>query len=565
MDRGSYWMKLQRARISRRRALAGASAGAVGLALAAACNDDGGDPDPVDGNGNGDEGTPVAGGTYRNAITGDWGTIDPLESVAFGPGILAKIYNFLVYRSTLKPDVVVMDLVESFEQPDDATYVFTLRTDRMIAPNSLGVPERAMDAEDCVAWLDASVANAAAVSQRWTELWLGPYEATSPTEFRMQTSQPYAYLLNTMNTPVGGMIPPREMLELSMEAQAAGAGPYMIQEGSFAETGGVILVKNPNGTYTDPDNNNAPIPYIETINTSRISDRQPRRTAFIDEQIDAYDPETLAEVEQLQQQFPNMSVIEDPAFTFIAFTMNPTKEPWTNDQVRMAANFALNRQEYVDVIVAGAGQPNGLVSWTLGDYALPPEELEELQPHDPERARQMIEEAGLSTPLSINVIYPANSDIQFHNKHLPIWLEQMRAAGFEINEDAQEFGTWLTSYTDVNYDASLSLNQVYETPEVPLDFHTSEGPTSNGAFAIGVGSIYPEIDEAVADTKATIDPAEQVSKVQEAQRLIYERGPAYLPIFSWTDYTVRHEYAKGFPEGLGAAVELFTNSQWLDK
>jgi peptide/nickel transport system substrate-binding protein len=557
-------MRLQRARISRRRALAGASAGVVGLALAAACGEDDGTSEPSGGETPADEGTPVAGGTYRNAITGDWGTIDPLESVAFGPGILAKVYNFLVYRSTLKPDFVAMDLASEFEQPDDSTYVFTLRTDRMIAPNSLGVPERAMDAEDCVAWLDASVANDAAVSQRWTQLWLDSHEATSPTEYRLVTKGPYAYLLNTMNTPVGGMIPPREMLEQSMEAAAAGAGPYMIEGNSFVETGGVVLVKNPNAVYTDPDNNNAPIPYIERIETSRISDRQPRRTAFIDQQIDAYDPETLAEVEQLQQQFPDMAVVENPAYTYVAFTMNPTKEPWTNDQVRMAANFALNRQEYIDVIVAGAGKPNGLVHWPLGDYALPPEELETLQPYDAERARQMIEDAGLSTPLSINVIYPANSDIQFHNKHLPIWLEQMRAAGFEINEDAQEFGTWLTSYTDVNYDASLSLNQIYETPEVPLDFHTSEGPTSNGAFAIGVGSLYPEIDEAVAATKAEIDPTAQVEAVKEVQRLIYEKGPAYLPIFSWTDYTVRHGYAKGFPEGLGAAVELFTNTQWIE-
>ena len=29
-------------------------------------------------------GTPVRGGTYRFAITGDWGTINPLTSVAFG-------------------------------------------------------------------------------------------------------------------------------------------------------------------------------------------------------------------------------------------------------------------------------------------------------------------------------------------------------------------------------------------------------------------------------------------------------------------------------------------------
>jgi peptide/nickel transport system substrate-binding protein len=566
LETKSYWTKFNRARISRRRALAGASAGAVGLALAAACgdDDDGAEPSNGDGNGNGD-GTPVAGGTYRNAITGDWGTINPFTSVAFGPGILAKVYNYLIYRSTQDPNVIFLDLAESFEQPDEATYLFTLRANVMIPPNGLGIPERALDSSDCTAWLDATVNTDAAVAKRWTDVWLDTHTASTPTQFELKTKGPYSYLLTTMNTPVGGMIPPKEMLELEMEAQAVGAGPYMIEEGSFVETGGVVLVKSPTSYYTDPDNGDAPLPYIDRIETSRISDRQPRRTAFVDRQIDAYDPETIDEVNQLRGQFSDLQVFEDPAFTFVAFTMNPTREPWTNDQVRMAANFALDRQEYVDVIVNGAGRPNGLVHWPLGEYALPEEELAELQPYDPERARSMLEEAGVEVPLPVTVIYPSNSDIQFHNKHLPIWLEQMNAAGFQVQEDALEFGVWLTTYQNVDYDASLSLNQVYETPEVNLDFHSSEGPTSNGNFAIGVGELYPEIDTAIEESKGITDPAEHVEKVREVQRMIYERGPAYLPIMSWTDYTVRHGNVKNWPMGLGAAIELFTNDQWLDQ
>jgi len=563
MTTKSYWQQFERQRISRRRILAVGGAGAAGLALAAACG--GGTKGPAGGaTPGGDDGTPRPGGTYRTAITGDWGTVNPLTSVAFGPGILAKMYNALVFQSPIQPDVFYHDLASEYEIVEDTTYIFTIRPGVKIAPNSLGIEERDLDSSDCVAWLDAITSAETAVAKRFTDIWLDSYDAPTPQEFRMVTKGPYAYFFFTMNTPVGGVIPPKEMLEMDMNSQGVGAGAFVLEDGSFVETGGANLNRNPNYYRTDPNNNDAPVPYIDRLEISRITDRQPRRTAFIAGEIDSYDPETIAEVEGLEQDISGLNVFEDPAYTFIAVTMNPTKEPWNNDKVRMAMNHALNRQQYVDVIVQGAGQINGLVHWPLAAYALSPEELETLQPFDPELSKQLIQEAGFELPLSVKFIYPASSDIQFHNKHLPIFLEQMNAAGFRIEEEALIFTEWLTRYTSVDYDASLSLNQIYETPEINLDFHQAEGPTSDGNFALGVGTLYPEVDEAIKTSKSSIDPVEQAELVKEAQRLIYSKGPAFLPIMSWTDYTVRQPKVKNWPRGLGTAMELWQNTAWLD-
>jgi peptide/nickel transport system substrate-binding protein len=562
----TYWQQFQKSRYSRRRVLAVTGASAAGLAIAAACGDDKKSGTGTPGaNETPSTGTPKAGGTYRTAITGDWGSINPLTSVSFGPGILAKMYNAIVYQSAIDPTVFYMDLASEYEQPDDSTYVFTLRDNVMIAPNTLGVPERALDSSDCIAWLDAIKAADTAVAKRFTDLWLDTYTADTPTTFTMKTKGPYAYFFFTMNSPVGGMMPPKEMLEMDMAAQGVGAGPFVLEDGSFVETGGANLNANPNYYRKDENNNDAQLPYISRLEVSRISDRQPRRTAFIDGQIDSYDPETRAEVDELSSQLSGLQVFEAPAYTFIAVTMNPTKPPWDNDLVRRAMSYGLNRQEYVDVIVQGAGQINGLVHWPLKAYALDPSELEELQPFDPEQSRQLIQDAGFDVPLSVPFIYPANSDIEFHNKHLPIWTQQMEAAGFAIDEQPQEFTQWLQNYTDINYDASFSLNQIYEVPEVNLDFHHSLGPTHDGNFAIGIGSLFPELDDAIDGTKSSVDPVEQVNLVKEAQRMIYAKDPAFLPIFSWTDYAVRPAKVKNWPNDLGTGMELYLNTYaWLD-
>ncbi|MCH8157863.1 MAG: hypothetical protein IID18_08985, partial [Nitrospinae bacterium] len=69
-------------------------------------------------------------------------------------------------------------------------------------------------------------------------------------------------------------------------------------------------------------------------------------------------------------------------------------------------------------------------------------------------SRQLIQDAGHELPLKITVSFPV-TDIQEHDKHLPIFLQQMQAAGFDVNQNPQDFGSWLDDYTNKDYDASL--------------------------------------------------------------------------------------------------------------
>jgi ABC-type transport system substrate-binding protein len=216
-------------------------------------------------------------------------------------------------------------------------------------------------------------------------------------------------------------------------------------------------------------------------------------------------------------------------------------------------------------VYKGEAQGNGLVHWSLGDYALPADELAKLQPWDPQKSKQMISAAtGGKDTIDISVMWPADSIIEEHNQHLPIWLQQMSDAGFNVNKDPQAFATWLDNYTNLKYDASLALNQVYEYAEFEMDFEHSEGPARNHIYTIGVGSIYPEIDQAIDDSKAVTDPVEQAKKVQDVQRQIYAKGPMFLPIVTPYSFTLYQPYVKSIPVQIGAS-SLFLSTTYLDK
>ena len=567
MARTNYWQRLQSQRITRRRLMVGAGVGVAGLAVAEACGDGGGNgtsptstsvvsatatPLP----------TPKRGGRYQDVDTVTFDTFDPHLSVAAGPEKFPRVYNVLVTQSALKPEFIFNDLAESYEAPDPGgvEWIFTIRSGVKIGPNPHGVPERDMDAEDVrVSFERFKNLAGASAAQFVVDWWVS--HVVSGNTYTVTTKAPYAWFLLNIGRNIS-TTPPREMIELGgdfMNQNAAGGGPFVLT--SITEGEGLSFDRNPNYYRTDPNNNNAQLPYVDGFDSRLIPDRATRRTAFIDAQVYEYGAGNKAEANDLIANHDVSLTSAVPTFTFIAFTMNVTKPPWDNPLVRRAAMHALNRQEFVDIVYGGDAQVNGVVHWPTGAFALPPEELDELQKFDPELSKQLIQQAGHDLPLTIKVMFSSGVSTQEIDEHLPVFLGQMEEAGFRIEQDPQDLSTWLQNYTEKSYDASLSLNLPYETAEIPLDWQHSKGPAGSDTFSNGI--MDPEIDALIEATKTLTDPDELVAAVHDAQRQIYAAGPAFLPIASPFSRTLRHNFVKNWPVGLGA-TETIVNDWWLD-
>ncbi|MCI0855329.1 MAG: hypothetical protein J4N98_01465, partial [Chloroflexi bacterium] len=324
--------------------------------------------------------------------------------------------------------------------------------------------------------------------------------------------------------------------------------------------GHLSLNRNQNYYRTDPSNGNAQLPYIDGMDGMPIFDRNSRRNAFLDQQIYQYNPEGKAEADELLSMIDGYQGDVEPVLTFISVTMNVKRPPFDDPRIRKAMMHAINRQQYIDLIYAGDARANGLVHWPAGAYALPDEELEQLQAYDPERSRALIQEAGFDLPLEINVTFPANTTLQEHSAHLPIFLQQMEDAGFQVRQDAQDLPSWIGSYANENYDCTLALNQDWETPEIPLNFHHSRGPLGDNSYSDGLQD--PAIDAEIERVNTIMDHEELVDAIHQLQRDIYEAGPTYLPIVSPFNRTLYWNFVKNIPRGLGT-LDRFINDWWL--
>ena len=561
MATSSYWNRLSRQRISRRRVLAATGGGAAGLAIAAACGESGGST--ATGPTRAAAGEPIRGGRFQIGTSASIDTLDPHLSIAAGTALFPRIYNLLVARSPLDPTFFYYDLAEEMETPDETTWIFSIRPGVRIAPNTLGVPERDMDAHDLFESFERIRTDPLANGGVFVNNWFASHEASDDgMTYTVTNPSPYAWFIFNLGL-FTSMTPPRELLAGDLEklrTSGVGGGAFSVAEGSYKEGQGVALNRNPSYYRTDPTNNNAQLPYVDGIDMSIIQDRIGLRAAFQSKQTHSYFAASQADADELVGDYDVHVGSTEPSFWFVSVTMNVEETPFDNPDIRKAVMHSINRQEYIDLIYQEGEQANGIVHWPTGDYALPPEELDELQKYDPELSKRLIVEAGYELPLKLKVVYPI-TEIQELDSHVPIFLKQMSDAGFDVDEDAQDIGAWIGTYTSKSYSISLSLNQIYETPETPLDFHHSSGPLGEGLYASGLQD--SAIDAEIDAVKTITDPEALVEAVHEVQRSIYAAGPMFLPIVSASNLELFWNFVKNYPSGIGQTQRLI-NDWWLD-
>ena len=125
-----------------------------------------------------------------------------------------------------------MDLAESFETPDDQTYVFKIRPGVKIAPNDLGVPERDLDGEDVKATFERLKTDSLDEPVQLREQVHRQRDRVEGDTVTVKTTEPYAwfiariscYLQHDPAARTAGRRPRR-----GSRTAGAGAGPYRLR------------------------------------------------------------------------------------------------------------------------------------------------------------------------------------------------------------------------------------------------------------------------------------------------------------------------------------------------
>ncbi len=230
MEDPSYWTRMTKATMSRRTLLGSAAAvgaGAAGAELVG-CGGNGEKAGPLERAAAPVE-TPRPGGTLRVGLGADPMGLDPhLSITSFLLG--ARIHGHL-FIAAYRDQGVRLELAESFEQPDETTYVWKLHPGikfQDIDP-TFG---REVTADDVVYSMQRrrDDPTSQADKQLLRDSTAG-FEAVDRYTFRFRTNRPYSPALDELGNFSYAVVP-REAVEKwgNLNTKAAGCGGYILQE-----------------------------------------------------------------------------------------------------------------------------------------------------------------------------------------------------------------------------------------------------------------------------------------------------------------------------------------------
>jgi peptide/nickel transport system substrate-binding protein len=207
---------------------------------------------------------------------------------------------------------------------------------------------------------------------------------------------------------------------------------------------------------------------------------------------------------------------------------NVNKAPFDNKLVRQAFNYAIDREAMCRDLLNNICEP-GL---SFANQATPwVGESESVYSYDPEKAKALLAEAGVTTPLTYKVLISASGSGQM----LPVPMNefvQRNLAAIDVNMEIEviEWNTYITrirngSFTspeNAAYDAvNVSWLSVDPSAFIRLMYSSSVPP--NGWNMAGYSS--PEFDDLVDRARATTSIEERDQLLTQANELVTEDAP----------------------------------------
>ncbi|HUS82047.1 MAG TPA: ABC transporter substrate-binding protein [Dehalococcoidia bacterium] len=517
--------------------------GAAGLALAGCGGGEEESESPTPG-ATEQAGEPKTGGTIHVSSPTAILSLDPHTTE--GVPVATYFYSYVVHPTDWHaPDYTIGDLAESWETPDDLTWIFHLRGDAKFQ-DLPPVNGRAVVAEDVVKSIDRYRAQPAA-STAWDQ-WTERYEAPDPRTFKEVTKQPYGYFLMDLGSPLTAVMAMEIVDQFGdLKTHIAGSGPYTLK--SYDPNVGLETVRNP--TYYQK------YPYVDGFNIKVYTDDSAAQAAFRAAQLDAYNATTKPKADNVSS-VSGVSVQKFLDRTYTVFMLNAVKGPQFKDErVREAVDLALDRKQMIDKLCFGDGELAGPVP-PLWPAALPKEEIEAAYARDVTKSRQLLSAAGYPD-LSFDLSFGSYAD---NPDRAAIIKSNLAEAGITVNLQAADVGTWLNDLTNNNFVSTTFGHLRYLSDYIQINWPHSRGWAHNDLGYTGVDD--DEVDAMIEQVNGTINDEERIKLEQDVQRLVLKRHGPTLTLYEPYAYWAAYDFIKGYtPTSYGFG--LYKYDYWIDK
>ena len=389
------------------------------------------------------------------------------------------------------------------------------------------------DASDVVFSLDRARAPDSVNAQKALFADIETVEAVAPDLVRVTLKAPDADFPWKMAWGDAVMMDPASAADAA--TKPVGTGPFKLGEWTQGD----------HVTLTAFDGYWGEKPALKTATFRFIADPTAAFAAMMAGDVDAFPiypaPETL---DQLKAD-PRFKVIVGTTEGETILSMNNRNAPLDNPKVREAIALAVDRQAIIDGAMFGYGTPIGShFAPHHPDYV----DLLDRSPHDPEKAKALLAEAGVSG-LKLRLALPPPP---YARRGGEIVAAQLREVGIETQTTNMEWAQWLETVYK-NHDFDLTIISHVE----PMDI----GIYARDGYYIGYQN--PAFNALMEKLKAALDPAERSAILKEAQEMLADDHPVAF-LFQLAKTGVADARIEGLWENAPSPANDLTKVHWKE-
>ncbi|MGE3620206.1 MAG: ABC transporter substrate-binding protein [Acidimicrobiia bacterium] len=411
---------------------------------------------------------------------------------------MMALYDVLLYEETNGD--VTMRTAESLESDDGLVWTLKIRDD--------------------ITFTDGTPYDAEAVKFNWERIkdpaTKSPQLSSAATIASMRVVDPLT--LEITLTEVTGQFP--RVVSRSLSAigspkaiqekgerfglEPVGAGPFVLK--SFVENSETVLERNPD--YWD-----APRPYLDELVLRYIGDDQQRTNALLGGDLDLIHLTGLGPAKQLVDA--GWEHTKDMINGGRILVLNTTKPPFDDVRARQAVAYAIDWDDYNNVVEFGLGVPADTLFTEQSPFY---EKDTKLPMGDPERAQELFDELAEENggPLEFSLLageavvgvgeYFITHFAKFDN--VKVTVEPSAAAAVTprvLEKDYEAVVHHVTQFLDPE-------------PEMFNQFHSESTRNFSGIEST-------ELDAALEKGRVSLDEDERAEAYADAQRILAEEVP----------------------------------------
>ena len=445
--------------------------------------------------------------------------------------VFGQVYETLIDLNadmTFKPV-----LAESWETPDDVTYVFHLRQGVKFHNG------REMTADDVVYTFDrilgkTEAGDIGALGSKASYYGgVASVEAVDPYTVKFTLAEPNAAFLGNLTSNYGAIVDKDVIAEKGDLMRAdGGTGPFQL--GEWLPDNYVTITKF--SDYWEADRVK-----LDGITYFLIGDEAARLAALRTGEID-FASLSATNVTAAEKE-ANLKVISYQTNDYIAVGCNLSTPALQDKNVRQAMSYAMDRAAIINVVYGGQALPCSMVPPAMGHWSLDVSDMD-LYQTNVEKARELMEAAGYSdnNRLTLRVAAGLMDSI----RQAAVVLQQQLAEIYidlEITnlESGEYVDIWgKMSTPEAGFDLMIVNDGAGTDPNRSLSFFFGTGA---GANVFGFSN--ERVDELCALGIATTDETQREEYYNEAQ-LICIDDCTKICIASSMKYFVTASYVEGF-------------------